>query len=146
MENNEKPLKIIKKDCKELNVKTDHNKINGDEWNMVDIREAMESSFLTTELVKQSKNKKIVVVDTGSYEKTDFGNRLTLKVNFDGKIKTWRPNRETVENLQVYGQDSMDWLGKPFYLTVEKRNTKECIIGHPIKENVVSEEVVKDGM
>ena len=111
---------------------------------MVNTTEAMESSFLTTELVKQSKNKKIVVVDPGSYEKTDFGNRLTLKVNLDGKIKTWRPNRETVQNLQVYGQDSMDWVGKPFYLTVEKRNNKDCIIGHPIKENVLSEEVVKD--
>lgn len=96
---------------------------------MVDSTEAMESQFVTVDLVKSSPTKKLVIIDPGDYEKTDYGNRLTMGVNIDGKRKLWRPNIETVENLQVLGKDTVEWLAKPIVLVVEKRSGKEAVIG-----------------
>ena len=102
---------------------------------MADISEALESNFLTVDVVKNSATKKCVVVDPGSYEDDDFGNRkLSMKVNIDGKVKKWRPNISTVENLKVWGMDTTAWLGKVIVLTVDKQGGRELVIGRPAPE------------
>ena len=95
---------------------------------MVDTEEAMESQFLTADLVAKSPTKKIVVIDPGKYEETNFGKKLSMKVNIDGKIKIWRPNPESVQNLQTLGKDSTDWMSKPIDVKVEKRSGRDCVI------------------
>lgn len=112
---------------------------------MVDTTEAMESQFVTPDLVKSSPTKKLVVIDPGSYQKTDYGDRLTLGVNLDGKKKLWRPNQESVLNLQIYGKDSVNWTGKVIDVSVEKRSGKEAVIAKPGEQVAqVQEETVPD--
>lgn len=111
------------------------NKKITEENKMADISEALESNFLTVDVVKNSATKKCVVVDPGSYEDDDFGNRkLSMKVNIDGKVKKWRPNISTVENLKVWGMDTTAWLGKVIVLTVDKQGGRELVIGRPAPE------------
>lgn len=98
---------------------------------MVDTKQAMESEFVTVDLVKSSPTKKLVVVEPGSYEESEFGTRLTVKVNIDGTLKRWRPNKESVENMQVYGSDTTEWVQKIVNLKIEKRSGKECVIAMP---------------
>jgi hypothetical protein len=115
---------------------------------MVDSREALESEFVSVDLVKQSMTKKMVIVDPGRYEDAEYQGekqkRLTLGVNIDGKLKRWRPNRESVENMQVIGADTMSWIGKLVDLVVEKRAGRETVIARPnmadfgIKQPVVN--------
>ena len=115
---------------------------------MVDSREALESEFVSVDLVKQSMTKKMVITDPGRYEDAEYQGekqkRLTLGVNIDGKLKRWRPNRESVENMQVIGADTMSWIGKLVDLAVEKRAGRETVIARPnmadfgIKQPVVN--------
>lgn len=102
---------------------------------MVNTSEAMESKYLTADLVKASPTKKCVVVDGGSYEEVTYDGetqkRLTILVEIDGKKKLWRPNRDTVSNLQVYGQDSDQWKGKAVKLHTMRVQGKDSIIGTP---------------
>lgn len=110
---------------------------------MVDSTEAMESSFVSVDLVKRSSTKKLVVVDPGVYEVDDFKNRkLTLGVNIDGKVKKYRPNKETVENLQVLGKDTNNWVGKIIQLEIGTRASKEAVIGRPADQVNIPEKII----
>jgi len=103
----------------------------GGELNMVDSMEATQSEFVTVDLVESSPTKKCVVVDPGSYEESQFGKRLTVKVNIDGMVKRWRPNKETVINMQSLGVDTTAWLSKLVNMTIEVRQGKKSVIGRP---------------
>jgi len=99
---------------------------------MVDTTQAMESQFVTVQAVKDSQSKRLVVISGGTYEAGQDGTqRLSLMVEMDGKRKTWRPNRNTVKNLQAYGKDSEQWVGKPIRLMVMTINNRELVIGTP---------------
>lgn len=98
---------------------------------MVDSTEATQSEFVTVDLVESSPTKKCVVVDPGSYEESNYGKRLTVKVNIDGQIKRWRPNKETVINMQTLGIDTTTWMSKLVNLNVEIRQGKKAVIGKP---------------
>lgn len=104
---------------------------------MVDTTEALESAYLTANIVGKSKSKTIVVVDPGNYENTEYGKRLTVKVNIDGKIKQWRPNKEAIREMNKrYGSDTVNWVGKPTILTVKLMSNE--------KLGVVLEEIDKN--
>ena len=112
---------------------------------MVDSTEAMESSFLTVQIVKDSTTKKLVVLDQGSYETTENNERrLSIVVNIDGKKKKWRPNKETVQNLQVLGKDTVNWVGKVINLQIQMRGGKEAVIGTATAEPKTSVEVIEE--
>jgi len=98
---------------------------------MVDSMEATQSEFVTVELVELSPTKKCVVVDPGSYEESSYGKRLTVKVNIDGKVKRWRPNKESVINMQALGIDTIKWTSKLVHLNIELRQGKKAVIGKP---------------
>ena len=102
---------------------------------MVDTKQAMESKYVSVELVKESPTKKLVVIDGGRYEEDmNKDMRLTLNVNMDGGTKIWRPNRDTVINLQVYGADSQAWVGKTVDLEIISVNGQKRVIGKPVLE------------
>ncbi len=102
---------------------------------MVDTTEAMESKYLTADMVKASPTKKATILEGGSYEEVTYegetARRLTILVEVDQKRKIWRPNRDTVSNLQVWGKDSEQWVGKVARLQTMKIQGKDCIIGIP---------------
>lgn len=114
---------------------------------MVDSTEATESEFVTAELVEQSETKKLAVVDPGKYEETDWGKRLTLGVNMDGKVKRWRMNKETAGYMQALGKDTIDWVGKVVSLSVELRSGKKSVIGKPadiVQQPPIQQEQIDD--
>lgn len=110
---------------------------------MVDTGPALETEYVDVNLVSRSKSRTLVVLDGGGYEKTDFGLRLTLPVEIDGKRKKWRPSRETVENLQSYGADSDDWAGKAVLLQVKKYGQNQGVVGFPVPDSLQPRPVVK---
>jgi len=99
---------------------------------MVDISEAMEGEFVGVDMVKASLSKKMIVLDPGSYEEADYGKekvrRLTIGVNLDGKLKRYRPNKESLDNLKQLGKDTISWVGKVIEAKVEKRSGREAVI------------------
>ena len=99
---------------------------------MVDITEAMEGEYVGVEMVRASPTKKMCVLDPGNYEEVEYAGekarRLTLGVNIDGKLKRYRPNKESLENLKVWGKDTISWVGKVIDTRIEKRSGREAII------------------
>lgn len=97
---------------------------------MVDSTNATESKYVTVELVKASQTKRLQIVGEGKYESTDYGDKLTLPVEIDGKQKLWRPNQATCQNLQEYGKDTKTWVGMVVGLKVLKdAKGKDAVIG-----------------
>ncbi len=97
---------------------------------MVDASKAMESLYLTAKVVEASEKKQIVIVDGGGYEDTDYGERLTLTVQIDGKSKIWRPNRDSVKNISgaLETKETDKWVGKSFSLQVVSIQGKDSVI------------------
>lgn len=99
---------------------------------MVDATRATESGYMNADLVNNSKTKTLVILEAGKYEDTDYGEKLTIKVEIDGKPKTWRPNKDTCSNIaKKHGMDTITWVGKKITLSVIKMMGKETIAGVP---------------
>ena len=116
---------------------------------MVDATKACESDFMTSDLVTNSPTKKVVIVSGGEYVTDKFGERLELKVTLDKKLKTWKPNRETCNNLKdAFGVETEAWMSKVILLTLKNTPKGPSIIGVPLAsipkpipvENVVDPE------
>ena len=104
---------------------------------MVDTTEAMESQYITADLVKASPTKQLVVTGEGEYENATFNNetskRLTIPVEIDGKAKIWRPNKDSVKNFNAeFGKESKNWVGKVARLQVVTVQGKETALAIPI--------------
>lgn len=111
-----------------------------EEKKMVDSRKALESEYITVDSVKNSLTKKLVILDPGAYEDTEWGERLSLKVEMDGNKKVWRPNRDSIKNVQnVFKYETCDWVGKIIGLSVVSMKGKEMVIGIPTNDPVNSE-------
>jgi len=114
---------------------------------MVDTTEAMESQYLTAELVKESPSKRAHIIDEGAYEEVVFdgvsSRRLTMKVEIDGKSKLWRPNKDSISNLRnAYGKDTAQWVGKDILLQVIRIQGKNSVLAMPTtpKEETVDKD------
>lgn len=100
---------------------------------MVDATAAMEGKYVNADLVRQSPTKKCVFIDEGKYEDGDYGAKLHLTVEIDGKQKTWAPNKDTVKNIsEEYGTDTRNWIGKVIKLSIGKINGKDTVNGMPM--------------
>lgn len=111
---------------------------------MVDATQATESEFITADVVNNLQKKQLVVIDAGNYEKTEWGDRLTVGVELEkGRQKKWRPNKDSAKNLaSAYGYDTKSWLGKVILLRVEKVRGKDSVIATATHDKAVEEESV----
>jgi hypothetical protein len=92
------------------------------------------SDFITTEIVKASKTKKLVIVGDGKAEDTDWGSRIEFPVEIDGRRKRYRPNKDTIKNcISLFGADTKGWLGKFIDVRVISVAGKDSVIGTPQK-------------
>ena len=108
---------------------------------------ALETKYITADLVKKSPTKRLVCLGDGQYEDVTYNEettkRLTIPVQIDGKDKIWRPNKDSVINMRnEFGTDSIDWIGKPVALKVITIQGKESVIAIgastlPLKEQKV---------
>lgn len=99
---------------------------------MVDITEALEGQYLGVETVRNSPSKKCVVVSTGEYAETEYGKKISILVEIDGKKKTWRLNRDTLKNMSHLGLDTVAWIGAVVELRIVTMQGKDSIVGLPI--------------
>lgn len=104
---------------------------------MVDVTKAMESGYITVDLVRESPTKKCVVLDEGEYVQAEYKGekyeKLVLTVEIDMKRKKWSPNKDTLKNIsEEYGTDSIKWIGKLIKLSVGKHLGKDTVNGMPM--------------
>lgn len=103
---------------------------------MVDVTQAMESSYVNADLVRASTTKKCVILDEGEYIEAEFkGNKYAkfqLTVEIDMKKKIWAPNKDTLKNLsEEWDTNTKTWVGKIVKLSVGKSNGKDTVNGIP---------------
>lgn len=114
---------------------------------MVDVTQAMEGTYLTCDIVRDSRTKKLVIIDAGEYKQAEYNGKsyekFELTIEIDGKKKNWCPNRDSIKNIaEVYGRSSNLWIGKILQATIGKYNGKDSIIAFPIPEAKISSEQV----
>lgn len=110
------------------------------EVKMVDVTEALESEFVTKDLVTDATEKKGVVTAGGSYETDEYdgkkNRKLTIGVDFNGKIKKYRPNKDGIKNLaRAWGNNTESWVGKTILFSVVTLQGQERIQALPSMEN-----------
>ena len=113
-------------------------KVKEEQRKMVGTDEALESKYVTAELIRNSPTKKLVVMEEGSYEEVTYENetskRLTIPVQVDAKERIWRPNRDSIANMRgAYGNDTKSWVGKATKLQVVKVQGKDSVIATGIQ-------------
>src|SRR3990167_8137035 len=100
----------------------------------MDATQYSESDYITAEIVKASTTRKIVIVGEAKTEETDYGIKLVLPVEIDGKKKSYRPNRDTVKHLiGAWKAETKAWIGKTVDLQVISILGKDSIIGTAAK-------------
>jgi len=108
---------------------------------MVDTTRFAEGQNLTVQLVKDSPSKRCVIIGEAQAEETDFGEKLTVQAEIDGKQKKWRMNRDTVKNLRQLGVDSNTWGGAVVNLRIITVNGKESVVGVPELKAATTEKI-----
>ena len=113
---------------------------------MVDATQAMESEYVTVDVVRNLTKKQLVITGEGSYEETDWGAKLTLPVQLEGgRDKKYRPNKDSAKNLAaLYGRNSKNWLGKIIALSTIIIMGKECVIAVPTHDIADGKDDVKE--
>lgn len=104
----------------------------------MDASEFGEGDYISAALVKASPTKKCVILGDGTREEVTFqgktSTKLTLPVEIDGKKKSYRPNKDSVNNIMgVLGKDTKGWLGKVLSFTVISVLGKECVVAQVVK-------------
>lgn len=99
----------------------------------MDATQYTEGDYISAELVKSSKSKKAVIVGDGTREQVTFqgktSEKLSLPVEIDGKVKTYRPNKDSVKNIiGVLGPETKAWLGKTLTFVIISAMGKDSVI------------------
>ena len=95
----------------------------------MDATQFAESDYITAELVKASKTKLGIITSAPKAEDTDYGMKLTMSVELDGKPKTYRPNKDSVKNIiQELGAETTGWLSKKLKFNVISTLGKDSVI------------------
>ena len=116
---------------------------------MVDTTRAMESSYVTVDLIRESPTKKCVIIDGGEYVEAEYNgkkyDKFQLTIELDGKRKSWSPNKDSVKNIaEVYGRDSNAWVGKIIKLRIMKILGKDVVSGSPIEMPKITNETFEN--
>lgn len=99
---------------------------------MVDASKATLGDYLNADLVQALKVKQAKIIDAGEYQQTDFGEKLTLKVETDLGTKKWRPNKDSAKNLSAaFSNDTTKWLNKIIHFKVLTIQGKTSVVGFP---------------
>jgi len=101
---------------------------------MVNVKEAIEGNKLNAEIVKGSLSKRCVIITPGEYKDSEWGLKLELDIEIDGKKKKWSPNKDTLKNISyAFGEDSAFWVGKVISLSTYVFKGKETVNGMPVQ-------------
>lgn len=114
---------------------------------MVDVTQAMEGSYLTCDIVRDSPTKTVVIRSAGEYVEATYETKkyekFQLEVEIDFKKKTWSPNKDSLKNIAAaFGRDSSRWVGKLVQVSVGKIGGKDGIMGFPVPEPRITQESI----
>lgn len=98
----------------------------------MNISEALEGDYINVKMVQESPSKKCVIIGAGKMDENEFGKKLAVPVEIDGKTKTWRMNKMTLQNMSILGMDTIKWLGVSVGLVILNVKGKDCVIGQPV--------------
>lgn len=94
-----------------------------------------ESNYVNAAMIERSLTKTAMIMDEAVTETTDYGLKLKMTVSLDGRSRIYRPNTDSIFNLQhAYGRDSKLWMGKKIQFKVFKAKGKEIIAAIPVQE------------
>lgn len=105
---------------------------------MVDIKQALESDFITVEDIKLSPSKIIVIIGEGDYKQVSFNGekskRLVIPVSLDQKQKYWRPNRASLKATAAeLGDNTKAWIGHKLTAQIIFFRGREGVLFSPEK-------------
>lgn len=102
----------------------------------------MESKYINADLVRDSPTKRLVIIGEGEFVEGDYGAKLELPVQIDGKDKIWSPNKDSSKNLaaECDSRDSKDWVGSIVKLQIVKVQGKDSIVGVPLANPKIAKE------
>lgn len=96
---------------------------------MVDVTELMGDN-ITIDIVKNSINKKCVVLSAGTIQEYESKKKLKLLVEMDMRQMFYIPNKTSLKNLaRRLGTNTTAWVGKVISLQVGMINNKDAVIG-----------------
>ncbi|MAH49120.1 hypothetical protein CMI37_25065 [Candidatus Pacearchaeota archaeon] len=110
---------------------------------MVDATKATESEYLNADTVKELSKKKGVITSAGEYQETEWGDKLTMEIEVDGRQKKWRVNRSSAQNLKAeFGVNTDKWVGKVVNLQVINIQGKQSVLATPVPNQMAGTEDV----
>lgn len=99
---------------------------------MVNATKAMESKYVNVDLIRESPSKKAIILGEGEYVEGDYGEKLELPIEIDGKQKTWSPNKDSVKNMNSeWGVETRNWISGIVKYSIIKTNGKDVVLGLP---------------
>lgn len=104
---------------------------------MVEIKQFTESKFISVPVVKDSKNKILVIMGEGAIVDNEFQGRayqcLQLPVELDLMQKMWQPSKDAMKSMkEAWGSNTIGWIGKKVRVSIMTLNGKEVIVAQPI--------------
>lgn len=108
------------------------------EMNRMDVTDILESEYLNVAQIEKAEKKTGLILNSGEMEENSFNEgeatqsqvekRFTLLIDFNGKTKKYRPNKDSLSNLaQAYGTETTGWAEKPIKFTIVTVNGQKRI-------------------
>jgi len=111
----------------------------------MDTKRFFESEYINVEAVKKAQKKQGIILNAGSSENTQYGDRFVINVQFDGQIKKYAPNKASWLNIvDKWGAVSDNWVEKHlrFAVEIDRKNNRERVIAYPVEfEQVQTENI-----
>jgi len=100
----------------------------------------LEPNYLTVEEIEDLDNAIGLIQDETIKETASFGDedkevyRCTLRIQGKEGKGIWTPNQRSLRNLVgVWGNESLDWVGKKINLKIEKSSKgRKMIVAYPV--------------
>ena len=101
----------------------------------MDVTEFLESEYITADVVSNAKKKTAVILTAGTREETKFGQRFTIAVVIDGKVKKYQPRKDSLQALNdAWGKISDTWVNSVIEFSVKTEDGKSFVVARPLRK------------
>lgn len=74
-----------------------------------------------------------VIVSDAEVTRTQYGEKLSVRVNINNMILKWTMSTTSVKNMQKISANSLEWLSKPVsFTTATGKDGKKQLVGAPV--------------
>lgn len=114
----------------------------------MDVNDLIEGEYINVEMIEKATKKTGLILNSGEMEKNTFGEndgreeRFTLNLDFNGKLKKYRPNKDSLVNLaEAYGNDTNNWAEKMITFSIGSVAGQKRIFAHGTSDDQQKGEV-----